>query len=187
VFDNVVALVLMEPHPLLGDIVQVMLLPAPVGRLARVAVSASEAAPANGVVDPEVVRPTTMGFTVICTVAVLVESTLEVAVARARHGEVKVDEAAAVKVTPMPDTLLRGEIAPQTAESSDHVTPAFVTSLVSIAESVVIDGSLGTLAGIELDKAEAVREITGSDTPTVNVFETLGFTLVLTLIVSVHD
>ena len=81
-FVNPVALVLMEPQdPLLGVIDQLVLLLAPAGRLVSVAVRVSAAAPACRFVDPEVVRPAATGVTVICTVAVLVESAREVAVA----------------------------------------------------------------------------------------------------------
>lgn len=50
------------------------------------------------------------------------------------------DDAAAVNVTLAPDTLFAGEIDPQADESTDQFTPAFVTSLLSEAESAVADG-----------------------------------------------
>jgi len=123
----------MVPHPVVGLIVQAILLPP--GLLAIVAVKLCAAVPASTLVEPEVVRPTTMGFTVICTVAVLVESVTEVAVAVATHGPVKVGEAAVIKVSTPPERL----IVPQVEDGlRDQVTPALAASLVSVTESVVL-------------------------------------------------
>jgi hypothetical protein len=82
------------------------------------------------------VTATVIGLTVICTVAVLVESVTEVAVAETTQGEVNADEAAAVKVSMPPERLIVPHVE---VGMSDQVTPALAASLVSVAESVVVD------------------------------------------------
>jgi hypothetical protein len=67
------------PQPVLGLIDQAILLPP--GLLAIVAVSVCAPAPTNKLTVPVGVSVTTIGFTVICAVEVLVESVTEVAVA----------------------------------------------------------------------------------------------------------